>query len=264
MSYRLVRAGALLCVVTGAVAATRVLADDLPADAVRRVKQFEDEVAAIRKKADADVSARLDKLIADLEQLKTEHTKAGDLDAALAVRERIGQLRAVSERARNLLVNGSFEEGPETPKNAEAFVTLEKDSTALKGWVVGEGNIDVVDSSYWKAADGKRSLDMNGGTAGAISQTFKTKKGKKYRVRFALAGSPGNAPAEKKLQVSAAGETAEFTFDVSGKSRTDMGWERKTWEFTAAADQTTLEFLSLTEGHAGPALDDVVVVAVDE
>jgi choice-of-anchor C domain-containing protein len=164
--------------------------------------------------------------------------------------------------AENLLVNGSFEEGPETPGGG--FSTFEKDSTALKGWVVSQGNIDVVDSLYWKAADGKRSLDMNGGTAGAISQTFKTKKGQKYRVRFALAGSPGNAPTEKRLQISAGGKTTEFTFDVTGKTRTDMGWVSKTWEFTAEADETMLEFLSLTEGHAGPALDDVVVVAMRE
>jgi hypothetical protein len=43
-----------------------------------------------------------------------------------------------------------------------------------------------------------------------------------------------------------------------------MGWVSKTWEFTAEADETTLEFLSLTEGHAGPVIDDVVVVAIHE
>src|SRR5262245_21741245 len=139
-----------------------------------------------------------------------------------------GHDKLIAEEGGRRLVNGSFEEGPETPGGG--FSTLEKDSTALKGWVVSQGNIDVVDSLYWKAADGKRSLDMNGGTAGAISQTFKTKKGQKYCVRFALAGSAGNAPTEKRLQISAGGKTTEFTFDVTGKTRTDMGWVSKTWE----------------------------------
>jgi choice-of-anchor C domain-containing protein len=264
MQRGLLWAGVFVSCAIGVVIATQARADDLPSDATKRIKEFEAEAEAIRKKADDEINARHDKLIADLEQLKKEYTKAGELDAALAIRERIRQLKESGEKARNLLVNGSFEEGPEPPKVGEGFVTLENGSTALKGWVVSQGNIDVVDSLYWKAADGKRSLDMNGSTAGAISQTFKTKKGQKYRVKFALAGSPGNAPTEKKLQVSAAGKTTEFTFDVTGKTQTDMGWVSKTWEFTAEADETTLEFLSLTEGHAGPALDDVVVVAVRE
>src|SRR5262249_49814346 len=113
-------------------------------------------------------------------------------------------------------------------------------------------------------ADGKRSLDLNGVTAGAIRQTFKTRKGEKYRVRFALAGNPGGGPMEKKLQVSAGGKTTEYTFDVTGKTRADMGWVSKTWEVTATADETTLESRSLRESAAGPALDDVVVIARSE
>ncbi len=249
-------AGLCLSVAVGVVITTQALADDLPSDAAKRIKEFEDEAEGIRKKANDEISARHDKLVADLEQLKKEYTKAGELDPALAIRERIRQLKESGEKARNLLVNGSFEEGPQTPN-----VPLEKDSTALKGWVVSQGNIDFLDSSFWQAADGKRSLDLNGFTAGAISQTFKTQKGQKYRVRFALAGNPAG-PAEKKLQVSAGGKTMEFTFAATGKTRTDMGWVSKTWEFTAEAEETTLEFLSLTEGDSGPALDDVVVVAI--
>jgi choice-of-anchor C domain-containing protein len=129
--------------------------------------------------------------------------------------------------------------------------------------VVSLGNINVVGSSLWKAADGKRSLDLNGSVPGAISQTFKTRKGQKYRVTFGLAGATAG-PTEKKLQVIAAGQIKEFTFDITGKTPNDMGWVSKTWEFTAKADRTTIEFVSLTEGDAGPALDDVVVVAIRE
>jgi choice-of-anchor C domain-containing protein len=168
------------------------------------------------------------------------------------------------EKSRNLLVNGSFEEGPDIPKVGDAFIQLENGSTALTGWVVSQGNINVVDSSFYRAADGKRSLDLNGSMPGAIRQTFNTKKGQKYRVTFALAGNTDAEPKEKKFQISTGGKTAAFTFDTTGKTRNDMGWVSKSWEFTAAADKTTLEFLSLTEGHAGPALDDVVVVAIRE
>jgi hypothetical protein len=43
-----------------------------------------------------------------------------------------------------------------------------------------------------------------------------------------------------------------------------MGWERKTWEFTATAAETTLEFASATDDPpaCGPALDGVSVVEI--
>ena len=42
-----------------------------------------------------------------------------------------------------------------------------------------------------------------------------------------------------------------------------MGWVRRFWEFVAEADQSTLEFTSMSEGIFGTPLDDVVV-AVNE
>jgi choice-of-anchor C domain-containing protein len=252
MQRGLMWAGVFGSIALGVVIATGAPAGDLPGEAAERIKQFEDEAEAIRKKAKDEIDARHDKLLADLEQLKKKYTKDGDLDAALAIRERIRQLQASAERARNLLVNSSFEEGPDIPKGPNAWIELGNGSTALPGWVVTLGNINVVDTSFYKAADGKRSLDLNGSMPGAISQTFKTRKGQKYRVTFALAAcTPDTEPKEKKLQVSAGGKTKEFTFDSTGKTHNDMGWVSKTWEFTAEADKTTLEFVSLTEGHAG-------------
>jgi WD40 repeat protein len=92
-------------------------ADDLPSDAAKRIKQFEAEAEAIRNKADAEVNARHDKLIADLENLKKDYTKSGDLDAALAIRERIRQLKAKPEPVGEVR---RFE-GNEAPVHAVAF-----------------------------------------------------------------------------------------------------------------------------------------------
>jgi hypothetical protein len=64
--------------------------------------------------------------------------------------------------------------------------------------------------------------------------------------------------------VSAAGKRAEFAFDNTSKNRADMGWARKTCQFTADADQTTLDFSCLTESIYGLAIDDVVIVPVKE
>src|SRR5262249_4970158 len=122
---------------------------------------------------------------------------------------------------------------------------------------------DFITATYWLAADGKCSLDLNGNTTGEISQTFKTRKGQKYRVTFAMAGNT-EGPPEMRLRVHAAGKSSEFTFDNTKRTRKDMGAPRKPWDFTADADQTTLVFSSLIEGIAGPALDNVAVVAAEE
>src|SRR5262249_15845908 len=60
-----------------------------------------------------------------------------------------------TEKAGNLLVNGSFEEGPDPGPGR--FLTLNEGSTEIRGWVVTRGQIDY-NGTYWEAADGQRSL----------------------------------------------------------------------------------------------------------
>jgi choice-of-anchor C domain-containing protein len=163
--------------------------------------------------------------------------------------------------AKNLLENGSFEEGTDPGD----FKPLDEDSTEIKGWTVTRGQIDYI-GSHWQAADGSRSLDLHGSPGfGGVKQTFKTKKGQKYKLTFSLAGNPGGAVTEKKLGVKVAGKKESFTFDTTGKTATDMGWESKTLEFEAVDTETTLELYTLmTECNtSGPALDNVSVVEVE-
>jgi len=169
---------------------------------------------------------------------------------------------ADEKKSENLIVNGSFEMGPD----AGEFKPLDKDSTEIKGWIVTRAQIDYI-GSYWQHAQGEHSLDLHGSPGiGGIAQKFKTTKGHKYRVTFSLAGNPEGGVAKKKLAVKAAGKQMEFEFDTTGKSKTDMGWVKKTWDFNADADETTLEFFStMTEDEAcGPCLDDVSVVEIKE
>lgn len=164
--------------------------------------------------------------------------------------------------ADNLLVNGGFEEGPEPGE----FKPLDKDSTEIKGWKVTRAQIDYI-GTYWKAAAGERSIDLHGSPGiGGVSQTFKTKKGQKYRVTFHIAANPDGSVAKKKVGVKAADKEMTFEFDGEGKSKEAMGWEKKTFEFTATGDETTLElFSAMTEDEAcGPALDEVTVVPVKD
>lgn len=236
-------------------------AADLPADADKRVKEYEAQREAIRKKADEDAAAALARLVADLTALQEAYEKGGKKDEARAVADRIVRFGRDADRAANVLTNGSFEDGPEAA--AGGFTPVGAESTAIKGWKVTSGSVDHI-STYWKAADGERSLDLNGNEVGAIAQTFKTSKGQKYRVSFALAANADSGADTLKVKVTAAGKSDEFTFVKKEVSKENMGWEIKAWEFTATDDETTLEFTSLhtDEVFCGPALDDVIVAPV--
>ena len=98
---------------------------------------------------------------------------------------------------------------------------------------------------------------------GGIAQKFSTNPGQQYVVTFALAGHDSGLLQE--LGVGAAGQSAEFFFQA-GTDPTNLGWETKSWLFTAVDTETTLEFYSLQTSYkfGGPALDNVSVVAVSE
>jgi choice-of-anchor C domain-containing protein len=193
--------------------------------------------------------------------------KIGSLKARLSLVVRQGEREVfrqdqslITGQSDNLIVNGSFEEGPAV----YAFLPLDPGSTAIRGWKVIHGQIDYI-GTHWTHANGKRSLDLHGSPGyGGIEQTFNTTKGQRYRVSFALAGSAGAAFPPRKIGVSAAGQTAAFTFIPTGREADGMGWTPKEWEFDAVASQTTLEFYTLEQSApvAGPALDNVRVETV--
>jgi choice-of-anchor C domain-containing protein len=164
----------------------------------------------------------------------------------------------------NLLVNATFENGSfESGPNPGASLRLNPNSTAINGWIVTRNAIDYV-GTYWQSSNGGRSLDLNGAGAGGIAQTFATTPGESYVVTFDMAGDPVGAPQIKQMRVTTGpGQSADFSFNVSGRSTNNMGWQTKTWVFTATSTQTTLEFYSLNQGggSSGPALDNVSVVS---
>ena len=168
----------------------------------------------------------------------------------------------------SLLVNGGFEEGP----RAGRFVNLPAGSKAITGWVVTGEAVDYI-GTLWRGSEGVHSVDLDGSVRsaitppyaqGGVAQTFATTPGTRYRVSFDLAGNPYAPPVIKAMRVSAAGDSQDFKFDVTGKSVARMGWSPSSWTFTARQASTTLEFRSLTAARStgwGAAIDNVVVVA---
>jgi hypothetical protein len=70
----------------------------------------------------------------------------------------------------------------------------------------------------------------------------------------------------KILCVRAAHKKEAFSFDTTEANTQDMGWVQKTWDFTAVAERTTLEFESLEfdDPVGGPAIDNVSVVGLED
>ena len=125
--------------------------------------------------------------------------------------------------------------------------------------------------NLWQASNGTGSVDLNGFSAGYVSQTFATIPGVQYTVQFDLAGNPGWPQGVKTLTVSAAANSANYSFSTVGKpyDGSNMGWTPETFAFTATGTTTTLTFQSTYVGNGffpdaaqGPALDNVSVTWV--
>ena len=163
--------------------------------------------------------------------------------------------------------NGSFETGTYVPTYAgQDYERLANGSTAIDGWTVTKGNVDWTASGIWQAADGSKSIDLDGAenTAGAISQTFDTVVNGTYVVTFSMSGNPGNPDVSpiKTMSVGAAEASQAFSYntDTNHTTFTDMKWLPQTFTFQAKSTQTTLTFTSTTGSGWGPALDDVKIV----
>src|SRR5882672_6223263 len=154
----------------------------------------------------------------------------------------------------NLVANGSFETGPAPGVSMQ----LNPGSTAVTGWTVTRASIDYV-GTEWTAAQGVRSIALNGLAAGGISQTFASIPLAQYTVRCYMAGDPGSTPVIKQMRVAAAGQSVDFSADITGMWAWDPGWNPHVWSFTANANNTTLEFYSLMSGTTGPTVDSVTV-----
>lgn len=161
---------------------------------------------------------------------------------------------------RDLVKNGSFEQG--SVVDEFDYISLEAGSNAINHWTVTRDQIDYYQDE-WIAADGDRSIDLNGSPGvGGMSQMLETEVGQDYLVTFDLAGH--NSGLLQTLGVSAAGQAATFEFQAN-QDPSNLGWVERSWQFTAVAPETTVEFYSLQNLYAygGPAIDDVSIVAED-
>ncbi|MER5295583.1 choice-of-anchor C family protein [Streptomyces pharetrae] len=155
--------------------------------------------------------------------------------------------------------DGGFEQ-PITPANG--FLVMPA-GDSIGPWQVTTGAVDLVHDGFWQAAEGRQSIDLNTRNAapGTLAQTFPTIPGDPYTVTYSLAGNPDGPSALKTGQALIDGEAVQdFAFDVTGKSRTHMGYQMQKFAFVAKNTTTTLSFTSTTAGtRLGPVIDNVQV-----
>ncbi|MBQ2791003.1 MAG: DUF642 domain-containing protein, partial [Thermoguttaceae bacterium] len=161
-------------------------------------------------------------------------------------------------------VNGAFEDSIA----ASGCYALGTGDNRIKGWSV-TGTVFLHNqrvcrefSDVWAGESGNETfcVDLQRSySGGTISQTFATVPGQRYVLTYVVAGNPRGGAAVKRYSISAGDSTFTGTFDTTGKSANNMGWESRTWSFVATAAQTTLAFTGLGYGDYGATIDDVCV-----
>lgn len=189
-------------------------------------------------------------------------------------------LAAASGARANILVNGGLE-SPANPTMPDdlIYMSVTKNTSALPGWKVVSGRVDVVPSSYWQASEGNDSVDLIGTPGiGEISQTVATTPGVLYTLTFDFSINPQAGPMNeindtKQLEVSAlAGKTVLSSQIYQGTAGTrtteDMQYMSESFSFTATGSETTLALEALTPldmpagltaktAYCGPVVDNL-------
>jgi choice-of-anchor C domain-containing protein len=152
----------------------------------------------------------------------------------------------------NLVKNGNFANGTNP---GSSYITVYPGMTTITDWTVVSGNVDYCG---WGADADARSIDMSGYYAdGTLKQNITGLTiGQEYMLTFAMGGNLSGYPIVKTLEVDIAGVSKTFTFDITGKTWTNM-WTDESFAFTAIGTTADLLFVSHSYGGYGAMLDDV-------
>lgn len=162
----------------------------------------------------------------------------------------------------NRLANGGFE----SPTVIGGDQEFSAPSTAIPGWHISGGSIDLVTSGtiLGTAHSGLQMIDVNGSRAGAIEQTFATVPGNRYQLEAFYSNNPNPASAEPSYAASVrVMGTAELLIALvthSGATEEDMNWLRFAQEFVADSKTTTLILSGAQGGFNGIYFDTVSVI----
>jgi hypothetical protein len=171
----------------------------------------------------------------------------------------------------NLLLNGGFEL-PDVSASPDGGLLFGTDvlpgqmsaGVVIPGWEILGGTINLY-AGYWKAEEGRQSIDLNGGSPGSIEQTFPTEPGREYHVTGWMAHNPENPfvpEGRANIYINHVFLTQLVHRDMSA-SRGAMHWTHFDVTFRAITPAATLTFSDATGSPfpGGLALDGLVVTA---
>lgn len=129
-------------------------------------------------------------------------------------------------------------------------------------WTVTPNNVDLNGRGFYQAADGVQSVDLSGNSPGGVARSFDTFAFPlplyTYVITYCLAGNPDGGPPVKTGQILVNGTPVQnFSFDTSGKSRSNMGYLPQSVKFTSTGHSAKVEFRSTTTTVYGPVIDKV-------
>jgi Protein of unknown function (DUF642) len=125
------------------------------------------------------------------------------------------------------------------------------------------GNTIEFYSSLFKTPNGECSVDLDGtpGPGGIKHSGFATTPSAVYTVNFLFSGNGACNPVVKTMEVDAAGQSAQFTFDTSNGNNAQNGdYVTESWSFTAYGPRARLQFKSLdAKSNCGPVVAGISV-----
>ena len=160
------------------------------------------------------------------------------------------------------VVDGNFAGGATVGQ----YHTYGAGETIDGAWLVNSGTVDLI-GTYWTQPSATTwSVDMDGSSAGAISQDLTLAAGG-YKLTFLLAANPDGGSPTKYLDVSIGDRLAHLSVSSAGKNDQNMGFSEETLYFHVdpASVGQTLSFASKDgASYNGAAIADVSIVAVPE
>jgi hypothetical protein len=152
-------------------------------------------------------------------------------------------------RGSGLLYDGDFQLMPDIGSNYSEYFAGEP---FAPGWHVSKGSVDFNGSTGWGPPAPNNGLR---------ARAFATTPNAPYVVTFLFSGNGGENPQVKKMDVEAAGQSQEFSWDLSQGDAESGNYVVESWTFTATASATNLRFVSRDArgSSRGPVIGDISV-----
>ena len=174
---------------------------------------------------------------------------------------------ATSTFAANLLLNGGFEQ----PLTSTFLDVTAPDAATIPDWNVTAGSVDVVNAvgngfDVGPAYEGAQYLDLNGTSAGTISQVVPTLSGTTYLLQLAYANNY-QPPTSLTANVTVTGVSSTLlSTSITHNSSVagNLNWTIFSQTFTADGSSATLTFASQNSGNGGVFLDAISISQVPE